>query len=58
VYAIVLDWPGAGMTVTTRSLADKPGEIDIANVKLPGNKRKQQIIAVQFEALRWIDEIS
>jgi len=39
-------------------LADKPGEIDIANVKLLGNKRKQQIIAVQFEALRWIDEIS
>ena len=40
VYAIVLDWPGAGAAVTIRSLADKQGAKDITNVKLLGHKGK------------------
>ncbi|NQT02611.1 MAG: alpha-L-fucosidase [Planctomycetes bacterium] len=38
IYAIVLGWPGAGETVTIRSLADKAGAVKITDVKLLGHK--------------------
>jgi len=34
----VLGWPGAGETVTIRSLADKAGAVKITDVKLLGHK--------------------
>ena len=40
IYAVVLDWPGAGTTVTIQSLADKPGAVDITDVKLLGHNGK------------------
>ena len=40
IYAVVLDWPGAGTTVTIQSLADKPGAIDITDIKLLGHNGK------------------
>jgi alpha-L-fucosidase len=54
VYAIVLDWPGAGTTLTIRSLADKPGAVDITDVKLLGHndrlnwERNQEGLKIQM----------
>ncbi|MHC4556137.1 MAG: alpha-L-fucosidase [Planctomycetota bacterium] len=61
VYAILLDWPGSGTTVTIRSLADKLGANDITNVKLLGYndkldwQRNQEGLKIQLPSTKPCD---